>query len=132
MNDQLHQDILDIGVDPAQFLKNAEVISRWSRKRDEKISKELEDACVHWGKHLREADRNSERLVKKFEKFINKHLLHWIETLSWINKLGSADLSLQDGIAFLVTSLIIIGLYSKLKCCIAVNSNFVKHLETSL
>ncbi|KAM6495092.1 WD40-repeat-containing domain protein [Amanita muscaria] len=101
MNDQLHQDILDVGVGPEQFLTNAEVISRWSRKRDEKISAELKDACIHWAKHLKKADKNNERVVRKFEKFVNKHLLHWIEALSWINKLDSADQSLKDGIAFL-------------------------------
>ncbi|KIL65142.1 hypothetical protein M378DRAFT_544291 [Amanita muscaria Koide BX008] len=112
MNDQLQQDILDVGVDPAQFLTNAGVKRLWPTKRDKNISQALEYACTNWAKHLKEAKKNNKRLVKELENFVNKHLLHWIEALSWINKLSSADLSLEVGIAFLSNPTL--SYYSKL------------------
>ncbi|KAF3223545.1 hypothetical protein TWF106_004935 [Orbilia oligospora] len=48
------------------------------------ISSELRYACIHWGKHLEEAEH---RLTDngKIHKFLQQHCLHWIETLSICN-----------------------------------------------
>ncbi|KAM6495148.1 hypothetical protein JOM56_009771 [Amanita muscaria] len=77
MNNQLQQDILDVGVNPAQFLTNAGVERLWPKKRDKRISRVLQYACTHWAKHLKEAKRNNNHLVEEVKKFVNKHLLHW-------------------------------------------------------
>jgi hypothetical protein len=35
-------------------------------------------------------------LVKEYETFANEHLLHWLETLSWIGKLDIAHRALHS------------------------------------
>jgi hypothetical protein len=98
MNKNLKRNILDLG-DPACFMDNAEGLAAQGISEDQlhgKIPAELRYACTYWMNHLEGADTGDKDLVKECERFANKHLLHWLETLSWVCKLDIAHGALHS------------------------------------
>lgn len=56
-----------------------------------KITDELKYACIYWAAHLSKAgDKKTTQLLENFHNFAFKHLLHWIELLSFVGKLDVA------------------------------------------
>ena len=60
------------------------------------IPAELRYACTYWINHVEGADTEDADLVKECEAFVNDHLLHWLETLSWVGKLDIAHRALRS------------------------------------
>jgi hypothetical protein len=50
------------------------------------LSEELQYACLYWIQHLQKSriQLNDDGHV---QKFLEKHLLHWLEALSWMRKM---------------------------------------------
>ncbi|KIL64864.1 hypothetical protein M378DRAFT_162714 [Amanita muscaria Koide BX008] len=96
MNRHLKQNIMNLG-DPARFMKNQDGLVHEKISDElllEKISSELRYACVYWANHLDNAAIENADLMQALKTFAHEHLLHWLETLSWIEKLGSAHRAL--------------------------------------
>ncbi len=55
--------------------------------------------------HVEVADTEDTDLVKECERFAMEHLLHWLETLSWVDKLDIAHRALHSVAKFMVTML---------------------------
>lgn len=92
MDRHLKYNILGLG-GPARFMDNGHGIAKQGitdTQLLDKIPLELQYACEYWSSHLELANVEDEVFIKELEKFANAHLLHWVETLSWIRKLGSA------------------------------------------
>jgi hypothetical protein len=51
--------------------------------------------CTYWT-NLECADTEDAELVKECEVFASEHLLHWLETLSWVGKLDIAHRALRS------------------------------------
>ena len=105
MNKGLKRNILDLG-GPACFMDNAEGLAAQGISEDQLhrgIPPELRYACTYWMDHIKDADTEDKDLVKECEKFVNEHLLHWLETLSWAGKLDVAHRALRIVPKHLVT-----------------------------
>ncbi|THU76096.1 hypothetical protein K435DRAFT_739512, partial [Dendrothele bispora CBS 962.96] len=61
-----------------------------------KISTALGYACVYWAFHLSEVKELGSDLVNTLDDFLTKHLLHWMECLSLLNKLETGVKSLAN------------------------------------
>ena len=46
--------------------------------------------------HVSGADTEDMDLVKEWKTFAREHLLHWLETLSWLGKLDIAHRALRN------------------------------------
>jgi WD40 repeat protein len=62
---------------------------------------ELRYACKHWHAHLRLADATTSDLVDGLETFCTTHLLQWLELLSLLNELPTAQIALPLLLAYL-------------------------------
>jgi hypothetical protein len=71
---------------------------------------ELRYACKYWHAHLRLAAITSSSLVNSLETFCTTHLLHWLELLSLLNELPTA----QTEMPLLLASLRVCILFSRL------------------
>jgi hypothetical protein len=101
MNDGLRQDICDIQ-DP--FPSNSRVVDLQERLARE-VPSELRYACQYWHIHLQYAGAISHSgLLAALETFSTRHLLHWVEVLSLMNKLPSARVELESLLTHLVRS----------------------------
>lgn len=92
MNGTLTQNILQLG-NPARFMDNTPGLSHECISEPDffqKVPQELEYACLHWADHLDDSNTKDSALVKEMEAFVNRHLLHWLEALSWSTKLHLA------------------------------------------
>jgi hypothetical protein len=66
---------------------------------------ELRYACQYWHIHLQYEDVASDsNLLAALETFCTRHLLHWVELISLLNKLPSARVELESLLAHLVRS----------------------------
>jgi WD40 repeat protein len=106
MNAHLRENICDIK-DPS--LLNTEV-HLLQQTLDRVAPAELRYACRHWHAHLRLADVTSPGLVNSLETFCTTHLLHWLEFLSLLNELPTA----QTGMPLLLAYLRVCILHSRL------------------
>ncbi|KIL62312.1 hypothetical protein M378DRAFT_12905 [Amanita muscaria Koide BX008] len=103
MDKHLRRNILGLG-DPAQFMSNED-----GRKEDgitneqilEKIPQQLHYACVYWANHLEVAHIEDADLMKGLKKFVDEHMLHWLEVLSLIGKLDSAHHAIRVALTLL-------------------------------
>src|SRR6266704_5258830 len=105
MNKYLKRNIWDLG-DPARFMDNAEGLAAQGISEDQlhgKIPAELRYACIYWMNHVEGADTVDTDLMKECETFTSEHLLHWLETLSWVGKLDIAHRALRSVPTLLVT-----------------------------
>ncbi|THU82213.1 mycorrhiza-induced WD40-repeat domain protein, partial [Dendrothele bispora CBS 962.96] len=62
----------------------------------EKISAALGYSCVYWASHLSKVQELGSDLVFVLDDFLKKHLLHWMEGLSLLNKLETGVKSLAN------------------------------------
>jgi hypothetical protein len=106
MNAHLRENICDIK-DPS--LPNTKV-PLLQQTLDRVAPAELRYACRHWHAHLRLADITSPGLVNSLETFCMTHLLHWLELLSLLNELPTA----QTGMPLLLAYLRVCILFSSL------------------
>ena len=91
MNRHLKYDICGIG-DPSLF--NSE-ISNLPERLTRNVPAELAYACKHWMTHLsRSSVVHVDALLKELRNFAQKHLLHWIEVLSLLKEVSSAQYGL--------------------------------------
>ena len=98
MNKKLKRNILDLG-SPACFMDNEvglAVQGITEDQLDKQIPAELQYACVYWKNHVDSADTDDAELVKMLKAFARKHLVHWLEALSWVSKLDIAHRVLLD------------------------------------
>jgi hypothetical protein len=101
MNNGLRQDICDIR-DPS--LENSEVVDLEERLAC-RVPFELRYACQYWHIHLQYAGVFSDSdLLAALDMFCTRHLLHWVELLSLLNKLPSARVELESLLIDLVRS----------------------------
>jgi hypothetical protein len=111
MNHRLKQNICGLTEIP---LLNSEV-SDLPTRLDSRAPTELRYACRHWTTHLGHASQATKSLVEELNEFCSKHILHWIEMLSWIERLA-------DGLSALPTALKWYEVSLRLKI------NVIKHL----
>jgi hypothetical protein len=97
MNVYLRENICDMK-DP--LLPNAEV-HLLQQTLDHVAPAELRYACRYWHTHLRLADVTSSGLVNSLETFCTTHLLHWLELLSLLNELSTAQTGMPLLLAYL-------------------------------
>ena len=105
MNNCLKKNILDLG-DAARFLNNDEALSVQGISEDQlckRISAELRYACIYWANHIKGAHADDVDLMKEVEQFAIKHLVHWLESLSWVGKLELAHRALRVILDVMVT-----------------------------
>jgi hypothetical protein len=101
MNAGLRRDICDIR-DPC--LSNSEVADLEGRLACA-VSSELRYACQYWHIHLQYTGVvSASGLPAVLETFCTRHLLHWVEVLSLLNKLSSARVELELLLTHLVRS----------------------------
>jgi len=55
---------------------------------------EVQYACLFWVQHLQ---RSSAQLYGQVYQFLQDHLLHWLEALSWMGKISEGGLILWAG-----------------------------------
>ena len=84
MEDKLHMDICKVKAPGLRRVAFTQVSSY--------ITPELEYACLYWSSHVREAIQDG-GLV---HRFLERHFLHWLEALSWLNRLSSAFTSITE------------------------------------
>ncbi|KIL56376.1 hypothetical protein M378DRAFT_89420, partial [Amanita muscaria Koide BX008] len=97
MNIRLKYNISGLG-DPARFMSN-----KYGLKEDgitdeqlqEKIPQQLRYACVHWVNHFEVANNEDADLMNGLAKFVDDHLLHWLEVLSLIGNLDLAHRAIR-------------------------------------
>jgi len=79
MSDTLKQDICDVDA-PGTLVTNVE-----SSRVEQYLHPEVQYACLYWVQHLQ---KSSELLYDhhQIHQFLQEHLLHWLEALSWMRK----------------------------------------------
>jgi WD40 repeat protein len=127
MNVHLRENICDIK-DPS--LPNTEV--HLLQETLERVAPaELRYACRHWHVHLRLAENTSSGLVNSLETFCTTHLLHWLELLSLLNELPTAQTGMPSLLAYLrVCTLLSSLLFAFLTSC--TSQSHLERLHTSL
>ena len=66
-----------------------------------RISGELQYACLHWATHLFNAEKD-DNLSRQLERLSSTHLLHWLEVLSLIGRLEVGYIALDYAMRFTV------------------------------
>ncbi|KIL55054.1 hypothetical protein M378DRAFT_658439 [Amanita muscaria Koide BX008] len=92
MDKHLKRNILGFG-DPARFMSNEDGLEAdgiTDEQIQEKIPQQLRYACAYWVNHLEVANLKDEALMNGLESFAYEHMLHWLEVLSLIGKMGLA------------------------------------------
>jgi hypothetical protein len=101
MNNGLRQDICNMSNPSLWNSDVADLKERLARA----VPPELRYACQYWHIHLQYADVVSyPGLLGALETFCTRHLLHWVEVLSLMNKLLSARVELESLLTHLVCS----------------------------
>ena len=96
MDEQLRANICDLKF-PEMYLDNHEI----QHFLDDRISGGLQYACLHWGTHLFNAEKD-DNLSGHLERFSSTHLLHWLEVLSLIGRLEVGYIALDCAMRFTV------------------------------
>ncbi|KAN0074911.1 Quinonprotein alcohol dehydrogenase-like superfamily [Elaphomyces granulatus] len=97
MSTSLKQDICDVvapGI-PLIDIANSRV--------DKSLPPEVQYACLYWAHHLHKSGRqifdNS-----YIHQFLQAHLLHWLEALSWMRKMSDGILAINSLVSIALTS----------------------------
>ena len=98
MDEQLRENICDLKF-PEKYLDNHEI----QHLLGDRISRELQYACLHWATHLFSAGKDN-NLSALLERFSFVHLLHWLEVLSLIGRLEVGYIALDYAMKFAVGS----------------------------
>jgi hypothetical protein len=81
MSDSLREDILGVKAPDTP-------VADMERSRiDQSLLPEVQYACLYWIQHLHRGSAHIQD-DKQVHMFLQKHLLHWLEALSWIGKLS--------------------------------------------
>ena len=96
MDEQLRANIYDLKF-PEIYLDNHES----QHPSDDRVSSELQYACLHWATHLFNAEKD-DNLFRLLEGFSSTHLLHWLEVLSVIGHLEAGYIALDCAMKFTV------------------------------
>ncbi|KIL59026.1 hypothetical protein M378DRAFT_85641, partial [Amanita muscaria Koide BX008] len=97
MDKRLKRNILGLG-DPARFMRNEDGLKKdeiTDKQIQEKIPQQLRYACVYWDNHLEVAKIEDEALMNELEKFVDEHMLHWLEVLSLIRNFDLAHVAIR-------------------------------------
>jgi hypothetical protein len=101
MNKQLKLNICQVDVYSADQYQNLDDLLKRGLST-EHISKELQYAICYWANHLGKSKGLDLAIIALLEQFSKSHLMHWIEALVWVKKLGIAHTSLDKALAVLV------------------------------
>lgn len=112
MNEQMHTNICDLKY-PEKYMENDKI----RHLCDDRISPELQYACIHWATHLCGAAEN-ENLLAMLDHFSFTHLLRWIEVFSITGRLEVAYPALDQAMRFLVGGYTLNYWIDRLKCLI--------------
>ncbi|KAM6495266.1 Quinonprotein alcohol dehydrogenase-like superfamily [Amanita muscaria] len=82
MNKSLKKNILNLG-EPACFMDNKDVLKEQEKLVHNNIPLQLRYACMYWAIHTEGANMDDGVLKEGLKQFALKHLLHWLEELSW-------------------------------------------------
>lgn len=85
---KLHEDMLELG-DPW-------VESDETEDLDDRFSPQLRYACLYWASHLKELKSADAEMLQELATFSEKHMLHWLESLTWLRSLAIAVKSMED------------------------------------
>ena len=96
MDKQLRANICDLKF-PEMYLDNHEI----QHLLDNRVSSELQYACLHWATHLFNAEKD-DNLSRQLERFSSTHLLHWVEVLSLMGRLEVGCVALNYAMKFTV------------------------------
>ena len=96
MDEQLHPNICDLKF-PERYLNNHEI----QHLLKDRISPELQYACLYWAIHLSSAEKD-DNLSSLLERFSFAHLLHWLEVLSLMGRLDVGYIALDSAMKFTV------------------------------
>ena len=96
MDEQLRANICDLKF-PEKYLDNDKI----QHLLGDRISGELQYACLHWATHLFNAEKD-DNLFGLLEIFSSAHLLHWLEVLSLIGRLEVGYIALNYAMRFTV------------------------------
>jgi NACHT domain len=71
-----------------------------SYRIEQYLPPEVQYACLHWVQHLRKSDAQLQD-NDYIHQFLQKHFLHWLEALSWIQKIseGIVEIIFLESIA---------------------------------
>jgi hypothetical protein len=105
MNMHLKENICNI-TDPSLLNNEVHLLQH---TLDRVAPAELRYACKYWHTHLRLADVTTSGLVDGLNTFCTTHLLHWLELLSLLNELPTA----QTGMPLLLAYLRVRTLFSR-------------------
>jgi hypothetical protein len=104
LNEHLRQDICEIR---NLGLANAEV-SDLPARIELYVPEALRYACLSWPVHLHESGSLSGAVSAGLLHFCTEHLLHWLEALSLLGKLSSADNNIPKVIAWCQVSVFLV------------------------
>ena len=96
MDEQLRANICDLKF-PEKYLDNDKI----QHLLGDRISCELQYACLHWATHFFGAEKD-DNLSRLLERFSSTHLLHWLEVLSLIGRLEAGYIALNYAMRFTV------------------------------
>ena len=96
MDEQLRANICDLKF-PEKYLDNDKI----QHLLGDRISRELQYACLHWATHFFSAEKD-DNLSGLLERFSSTHLLHWLEVLSLIGRLEVGYIALNYAMRFTV------------------------------
>jgi len=91
LNSQLRSDICDI-CNPSLLNREIEDLPE---RIDCCIPEALRYSCQYFAYHVAKVSDFDATLTDALEEFLSKHLLHWIETMSWLGEIGKAEDCLQ-------------------------------------
>lgn len=104
MNHRLRHDICDI---KDASVMNADV-EDLKKRLEEYVPHVLQYSCEYWMVHMANASHSDKELLTELESFCDNHLLHWIETLSLLEKLSAAQIYLPSAIGWCKVSICLI------------------------
>jgi hypothetical protein len=81
ISDSLKDDICGVTI-PGTLVADIE-----SCRIEQYLPPEVQYACLHWVQHLRRSDAQLQD-NGDIHQFLQKHLLHWLEALSWMQKIS--------------------------------------------
>jgi hypothetical protein len=87
MSGSLKEDICGV-TKPGTYLRDIK-----SRQINESLPPEIQYACLHWVEHLRRSGAQL-RDNDYVDQFLRNHFLHWLEVLSWMQKISEGILEL--------------------------------------
>jgi hypothetical protein len=98
MSSLLKQDICGFD-DPGTFIADAQ-----KDRLDQYLSPELQYACIYWVDHFAKSGVQL-RDDDQVHRFLQKHLLHWLEVLGWIGKVSEGVSAIRTLESFATVSI---------------------------